>query len=363
MTRAQPLGYDARAVESTPPSTPTRPDDPAATDVLDELARWREAGLKVALATVISTWGSSPRPAGSQLAVNERRAFEGSVSGGCIEGAVIENALRAIESGAHELLEFGVSNEMAWEVGLACGGRMQVLVERVGSSGDSPDWLDRLRADRAAKRPVVLSVDLDSGRRALLDVSTAADPGDVTDVAREVLRSDRCRELEQPAGRLFLQPFNPPLRLIVVGAVHIAQPLARMARETGYEVIVLDPRGAFAEPARFPGVSLSHAWPDEGLEALGLDGRCAIVTLTHDPKLDDAALSVALRSAAFYVGSLGSRRTHAARLERLRGLGVKEADLARIHGPVGLDIGARSAAEIAVSILAEITTFLRAPQN
>jgi xanthine dehydrogenase accessory factor len=289
--------------------------------------------------------------------VNEQGAFEGSVSGGCVEGAVIESGLRAIESGAHELLEFGVSNEMAWEVGLACGGRVQVLVERVAGSGDSPDWLDGLRAERAAKRPVVLSVDLDSGRRELVYASAASD------AALEVLRSDRCRTLEHADERLFLQPFNPPLRLVIVGAVHIAQPLARMAHESGYEVIVLDPRGAFAEPARFPEVTLSRAWPDEGLEALALDGRSAVVTLTHDPKLDDAALSIALRSPAFYVGSLGSRRTHASRLERLRGLGVPEDDLARIHGPVGLDIGARSPAEIAVSILAQITARLREPQG
>ncbi len=289
--------------------------------------------------------------------MNEQGAFEGSVSGGCIEGAVIESGLRAIESGTHELLEFGVSNEMAWEVGLACGGRVQVLVERVAWTRGSSDWLDALRAERAAKRPVVLSVDLDSGRRELVHASTASD------AALEVLRSDRCRTLEHADERLFLQPFNPPLRLVIVGAVHIAQPLARMARESGYEVIVLDPRGAFAEPARFPEVTLSRAWPDEGLEALALDGRSAVVTLTHDPKLDDAALSIALRSPAFYVGSLGSRRTHASRLERLRGLGVPEDDLARIHGPVGLDIGARSPAEIAVSILAEITARLREPQG
>jgi xanthine dehydrogenase accessory factor len=349
-------------VESTS-SIATPPAETAATDVLDALSGWREAGSRVALATVISTWGSSPRPAGSQLGVNERGAFEGSVSGGCIEGAVIESGLRAIESGVHELLEFGVSNEMAWEVGLACGGRVQVLVEHVAWTRGSPDWLDGLRAERAAKRPVVLSVDLDSGRRKLVYASQASDAGTLTAAAVEVLRSDRCRTLEHADERLFLQPFNPPLRLVIVGAVHIAQPLARMARESGYEVIVLDPRGAFAEPARFPEVTLSRAWPDEGLEALALDGRSAVVTLTHDPKLDDAALSIALRSPAFYVGSLGSRRTHASRLERLRGLGVPEDDLARIHGPVGLDIGARSPAEIAVSILAEITARLREPQG
>jgi xanthine dehydrogenase accessory factor len=352
-------------------SVPSEGSGRATVDVLDQVVRWRSEGAEVALATVVSTWGSSPRPAGSQLAVNAAGVFEGSVSGGCVEGAVIDAALRAIASGTHELLDFGISDEMAWEVGLACGGEMQVLVERLApSSGeDTSDvaWLDELMEDRAAKRPAVLIADLSSGRRSLLHppphprsaaATSADDPVEVA--AREVLRNDRSRVLEHADLRVFLQPFNPPLRLVIVGAVHIAQPLARMATETGYEVVVLDPRGAFADASRFPDVALSRAWPDEGLAALGLDARCAVVTLTHDPKLDDAALSVALRSSAFYVGSLGSRRTQARRLERLRALGVDEESLTRIHGPVGLDIGARSPAEIALSILAEITTCLRA---
>ena len=241
-------------------------------------------------------------------------------------------------------------------------------MERIAGPGGSEEgrsaWLGLLQADRAAKRPAVVTLDLVSGRREILHPTTPAPdaPQDALDIAApalEALRSDTARLLDHVGNVLLLQPFNPPLRLIVVGAVHIAQPLCRMAAETGYEVTVVDPRGAFASEERFPGVERVKAWPDEALETLDLDARTAVVTLTHDPKLDDPALAVALRSDAFYVGSLGSRRTQEGRLQRLADRGLDQPTLARIHGPVGLDIGARSAAEIAVSILAEITARLR----
>ena len=336
-------------------------------DVLEQVVAWRDAGRGVALATVIATWGSSPRPAGSLLAVDDAGRMVGSVSGGCVEGAVVETALEVIASGRHAQLDFGVSDERAWEVGLACGGSVQVFVDRVAAPGAAPggDWLARLQAERAAKHPAVLAIDLGSGERAILPTSTKAPDASAGDppaaaAAREALRDDTPRLVERAEGPLFLQPFNPPLRLVIVGAVHIAQPLSRMAREAGYEVTVVDPRGAFASEARFPDTRRVGEWPDEALAALALDARTAVVTLTHDPKLDDPALAVALRSPAFYVGSLGSRRTQARRLERLAALGLDSPALARIHGPVGLDIGARSPAEIAVSILAEITASLRA---
>ncbi|MEE2673598.1 MAG: XdhC family protein, partial [Myxococcota bacterium] len=253
---------------------------------------------------------------------------------------------------------------------LACGGEMEVFVERVAGLHEAATqqaaWLDLLQAERSAKRPVVLTAHLESGERELLRPTQAAQQVlpevlEIAAAAREALRRDTPQMLERGDGRLFLQPFNPPLRLVVVGAVHIAQPLTRMAVESGYEVVVVDPRAAFASDARFPNPRLARSWPDEALQSLGLDARTAVVTLTHDPKLDDPALQVALRSPAFYIGCLGSQRTQARRLERLRETGFDEQALARIHGPVGLDIGARSPAEIAISILAEITARLRAP--
>ncbi len=359
-----PLRYPADPMTQAPPDSRSW----TTVDVLDEIIQWRAAGRGVALATVIATWGSSPRPPGSQLVVDHEGRMAGSVSGGCVEGSVVETALGVIESGVHEVLDFGVTDEMAWEVGLACGGEMQVFIERVVRPGGEEEqceaWLDGLRADCAAKRPVVLTVNLATGRRELLHPTPAGQntPPELIEIAtatRDALRSDTPRMLERADGRLFLQPFNPPLRLVIVGAVHIAQPLSRIARESGYEVIIVDPRGAFASDARFPGTRLERTWPDEALQGLGLDGRTAIVTLTHDPKLDDPALHVALRSPAFYIGSLGSRRTQARRLERLREEGFDDETLGRIHGPVGLDIGARSPAEIAISILGEITARLR----
>jgi xanthine dehydrogenase accessory factor len=214
--------------------------------------------------------------------------------------------------------------------------------------------LDGLLAELRAGRAVVLATDLASGEQRLLDA--AASEG-----AREALRRDQCLRVPDAGRDWLLSPWSPPRRLVVVGAVHIAQPLAAMAALADWAVTIVDPRQAFATRERFPGVALVDAWPDEALRTLGIDARTAVVTLTHDPKLDDPALAVALRSPAFYVGSLGSRKTHAARLARLRRLGFTDAELARIHAPVGLAIGARSPAEIALSILAEVTQRLREP--
>ncbi len=218
--------------------------------------------------------------------------------------------------------------------------------------------LERLLADATAKRAVVLATELASGEQELVYPDANGDP-ELTSAAREALRRDRCAAFSSGTGSYFLQPFSAPRRLVIVGAVHIAQPLSAMAALAGWEVVIVDPRQAFATQARFPGVTLSTAWPDEALAALAPDARTAVVTLTHDPKLDDPALAVALRSPAFYVGSLGSKKTHELRLRRLRELGFGDAELARIHAPVGLAIGARSPAEIALAALAEITRELR----
>jgi len=223
--------------------------------------------------------------------------------------------------------------------------------------------LDAVIAAGHETRSVALATDLATGRQALVD--DAAAEGDLTLNAaalaevREALRIDRNMTLETAAGRIFVEVFSPPRRCFVVGAVHIAQPLVQMLRLADYGVTVIDPRGSFATEARFPGVDLTQEWPDEALERLRPDHRSAVVTLTHDPKLDDPALAVALRSDCFYIGALGSRRTHAARCSRLTELGFGESDLERIHGPIGLAIGAVSPAEVAISIVAQMTQILR----
>ena len=306
---------------------------------------WHREGRGAALATVVETWGSAPRRVGAQLAVSGEGAIEGSVSGGCVEGAVVAEALEAIEEGEARLLEFGVSDEDAFAVGLACGGTIRVLVEPVGHVLPEA-MLTELVDLRAARRPVAYVVDLEGGPRRL-----------ATEGYAERFRMDRSGVEED--GRSFVAIHNPPLRLVVVGAVHIAQALLPMARIAGYDPVLVDPREAFASEARFPGERLVHDWPDDAMDAIGLDARTALVLLTHDPKLDDPAIARALRSEAFYIGALGSTRTHAKRVARLADAGFSEEEIGRIHAPVGLDIGAAGPAEIAVAILAEMTRVLR----
>ena len=220
--------------------------------------------------------------------------------------------------------------------------------------------LRQILADQAAKRAVVLATDLATGDERLIYPHQDGDDF-LMAAAQDAARLDKSVVVEHDGANIFLNVYNPPLRLIIVGAVHIGQPLARMAAMTGYDVTVVDPRAAFASAERFPDVTVMNEWPDDAMATLAPNARTAIVTLTHDPKIDDPALEVALRAPVFYIGALGSRKTHGARLQRLGEAGFSNADLARICGPVGLAIGAKSPAEIAVAVLAQITEQLRQP--
>ncbi|SDW47784.1 xanthine dehydrogenase accessory factor [Ruegeria halocynthiae] len=307
--------------------------------------KWHRAGKGAALATVVETWGSAPRRVGAQLVISGDGRIEGSVSGGCVEGAVIVEALEAIEEGEARLLEFGVSDEDAFAVGLACGGTIRVLVEPVGSV--LPEAiLDELVAARVRREPLAYEVNIETGHRALR-----------RNAYTKRLRMDRSGFEED--GQTFVAVHNPPLRLIVVGAVHIAQALVPMAHIAGYDTAIVDPREAFASDARFPGETILKDWPDEAVAKLGLDTRTALVLLTHDPKLDDPALQSALSANVFYIGALGSKRTHAKRVDRMKQAGFTDDQISLIHGPIGLDIGAASPSEIAVAILAQMTAVLR----
>ena len=310
---------------------------------------WHRAGTGACLATVVQTWGSAPRPVGSQLAVSGAGEMMGSVSGGCVEGAVVEEAQAALADGQPRLLTFGVSDADAFAVGLACGGTIRVLVEPVGAALPVA-VLEEIVAARAARRPLAHAVNLATWVR---DLSGPEGPH----AAR--FRADASGVEAGEAGEVFVAIHNPPLRMVVVGAVHIAQPLLAMARACGHDPVLIDPREAFGSAARFPGEDIRHDWPDEAMAQVGLDARTAVVTLTHDPKLDDPAIVAALRAPVYYLGCLGSTRTHAKRVDRLTRQGFSEAEIGRIHAPVGLDIGAKSPAEIAVSIMAEVTQALR----
>ncbi len=307
--------------------------------------KWHRAGKGAALATVVETWGSAPRRVGAQLVIAGDGRIEGSVSGGCVEGAVIVEALEAIDEEEARLLEFGVSDEDAFAVGLACGGTIRVLVEPVGKVLPEA-MLAELVAARAQREPVAYEVNVETGHRALRRNAYA-----------ERLRMDRSGFEED--GQTFVAVHNPPLRLIVVGAVHIAQALVPMARIAGYDPAIIDPREAFASDARFPGETILTDWPDEAVSKLGLDTRTALVLLTHDPKLDDPALQAGLAANVFYIGALGSKRTHAKRVDRMKQAGFTDDQISRIHGPIGLDIGAADPSEIAVAILAQMTAVLR----
>jgi len=218
--------------------------------------------------------------------------------------------------------------------------------------------LDAINDARRAKRAIVRAVDLASGEERLIDISSA-DGSPLERAAMDTARADRSTPFESDGKRWFLAVYNPPLDLAIVGAAHIAQVLAQMASLAGYGVRIIDPRTAFATAERFPNIAISHDWPDEALAKAPLGTRSALVALTHDPKIDDPALQTALRGPSFYIGALGSKKTHAGRLARLGAAGFSDAELARIHGPIGLNIGARSPAEIAISILAEMTLRLR----
>ena len=311
------------------------------TDLPALALEWHRAGRRVAVAMVVETWGSAPRPVGSWLVIDGDGAMEGSVSGGCVEGSVIVEAMDAIADGKPRVLDFGVSDDEAFAVGLACGGRIRVLVDPIG--GVLPvDLLESLVAKRIGKESVAYIADIDGDTRSLASAEQHA----------ERFAADKSGI--EPDGRTFVGIHNPPLRMIVVGAVHIAQALIPMARACGYDPVLIDPRGAFGSEDRFPNEVIVEEWPDEAMFALAPDSRTAVVTLTHDPKLDDPAILAALDSPAFYIGCLGSTRTHAKRVARLEG-----ADMTRIHAPVGLNIGSKSPAEIAVSIMGQITEKLR----
>jgi len=328
---------------------------------LAQLARWQQDGKRVAIATVVRTWGSSPRVVGSHLVMNEDGAFFGSVSGGCIEAVVIGEALEVIENGRARTMEFSVSDDQAWEVGLTCGGSVHVYVDSVDAQ-----VLSSLLHAHADKRDVALVTNLENGVKTR--IYSDSEEGDLVLTAeqlaetRSLLRAGSSGVLSQAGQELFVRSYVQSLRMIIVGAVHIAQILAPMAMLAGCTVVVVDPRSAFGNAERFPGITLNKDWPDDALEALAIDSQTAVVTLSHDPKIDDPALQVALKSDAFYIGCLGSKRTHAMRVERLTEIGLGEY-LGRINAPVGIRLGGRAAAEIAVSILAEVIRTRYASEN
>jgi xanthine dehydrogenase accessory factor len=293
------------------------------THILESATAWR--GATMALATVVRTWSSAPCPVGTHMLVHADGRFAGSVSGGCVEGDVLALAAQVISGAPAELRRYGVADGAAWEAGLPCGGDIEILVQPVDARGFAPALFDQLIEARAEGQSLFVGTDLVSGQSAIVD-------------ARD--------------GAGFVNIYAPPKRLLIVGAVEIARALARIAGELGIAVTLIDPRLHFLTEARFPGIMLDDRWPDEAVAAHQPDICTAVITLSHDVKIDDPALIAALASPARYVAAVGSRKSHAARLVRLAAAGVDPAALARIEGPAGVTINAINASEIALSIAA-----------
>ena len=297
-------------------------------EIFYEASNWEINGTEMALAIVLKTWGSSPRQPGSMMLIREDGHLVGSVSGGCVEGAVIVGSQQIMKENKSELMEFGVADEDAWSVGLSCGGKISVFVcprDRIEEG-----LFQKLCYVKNSRESILLECDIQKGSISIIN--------------------NKAKESEN----VFNIEVTAKPRLLIVGAVHISQHLIPMAKEVGFDVVLIDPRSHFGTLERFPGVEVSNDWPDEALKKLKLSDKDCLVTLTHDPKIDDPALQIALGSPLFSICCLGSKRTHAARKNRLLNSGIAEKKFDRIHGPAGLDINAKTPAEIAISILAEL---------
>ena len=328
-------------------------------DILDTMNRWLEEGRQAALATVVKTWGSAPRRVGSKMGITAEMAMIGSVSGGCVEGAVVEEAAASLKDGRPRLLTFGVADDTAWEVGLTCGGSIEVYVEPLNQA-----WWQTLsdlaQNDRFGMTITLLEGDqisekalLDAQARVLYQTDGLSD--EMLAAMKALPRASKSGVQKVGETRVMVDIQAQRPHLILVGGVHVSIPLQAMAARLGFRVSIVDPRSAFASAERFPNVAnILHSYPDKALPQLGLDGSVYLAVLTHDPKIDDKALITALPANIPYIGVLSSSRTHRQRVARLKQAGLSDDLIAQIRTPIGIDIGASAPEEIAVCILAEI---------
>ncbi len=342
-------------------------------ELLPELDTWRQGGASAARAVVIRTFGSAPRPEGATMLVSSDGRLSGSVSGGCVEGAAFEQVERARADGKARVIRYGISDEDAWDVGLACGGTIDVLVQPflpadvelaarelgravitpLPADAPGPEFGPATPAEGAAPEPALT---LDAGSDSLHGTTGdhAADL-ELAGLAADALLRGRSRSVQVKGRSYFIESFARRPRLVVVGAVQVAIPLVALARTMGYETVVVDGRPTFATAERFPDVDqLVVGWPDEVADAIGLGPDDAVAILSHDVKFDEPAIIASLARGCRYVGAVGSRKTQSDRRARLRAAGVTDAQLGRLHGPIGLDLGGREPAETALSIMAEV---------
>lgn len=338
-------------------------------EIIEQANKWRKENRPIALATVIKTWGSAPRKVGAKMIVSNDNAMAGSVSGGCVEGAVVEAAQNALAENHTELLEFGVADETAWTVGLACGGMIDVFVEPFDQTVQEivSGWIANEQA--GAVTTVIGGFEKAIGRKILLQNDEIVFDSYESEIYRQMILYATRRALANRKSTRYLVPDSnieifidvimPSPTLIIIGGVHIAQALIEIGQVVGFRAIVIDPRRAFGSIERFPAVPLHQEWPRKAFEHVPLNAASAVVLLTHDPKIDDQALEKVLPSKAFYIGALGSSKTAAKRVKRLEEGGFSAEQTARIHGPVGLDINAKTPEEIALAIMGEIIAAYR----
>lgn len=334
-------------------------------EVIADIHNWQAEGDPIALATVVQTWGSAPRKAGAKMAVTPNGRMAGSVSGGCVEGAVFEEAVAALENSRPKLLHFGVADETAWEVGLACGGTIEVFVESLDAEAFAL-MNELINQDKAgASITIIRGPDKWLGQK----LTVARDGRSVgsfpPELVEQALQAEKKLQTSQRVQltaevEVFIDVVRPAPTLVMVGGVHIAIGLIEYAKVLGYHTIVVDPRRAFGSEERFPTVDkLIQAWPKKAFADIELTPETAVALLTHDPKIDDPALEAILESPVFYIGALGSKKTHAKRVTRLQEKGFSETTIARIHAPIGMEIGATTPEEIALSIMGEIVKAFR----
>ena len=332
-------------------------------ELLSTVDAWRAEGREFGRAVLIRVFGNGPRPEGATLLVGDDGAIAGSVSGGCVEGAAAELIAESRRDGKTRVVRFGISDEQAWGVGLACGSTIDVLIEP--SLRPEVEAAARTASDSAVITPLPADSPDPTGKSHPIAVAEPAEVmvqpgrgeavGPLDGAIRRLTSQGRSGTVTADGRQFFIETFTRPPRLVVFGAIQAAIPLVRMARELGFRTAVTDARAAFASRARFPEADdVLVGWPEQTFEQLALSADDAVVVMTHDPKLDEPAIVAALRAGCVYVGAMGSRRTQAARRERLLADGLTEADLGRLRGPIGLDLGGREPAEMALAILAEI---------
>lgn len=329
-------------------------------DILDDAVRWLSGGRAIAVATVVGIRGSAPRELGASMIVTADGDLRGNVSGGCVEGSVVDACLEVLGGRPAHVQDYGIPDDAVFGVGLMCGGSIEVLIRAVHPGSPAAADLETLAR---ASAPIVFALsvrgdDVGTGAAGAHSLS-GMNPDALALLGQDTARTlrfdaDGCLTEAESVEELLVVPFGGPPRLVIVGAVQHSVALARLGVASGYAVTVVDPRSAFATPERFPGADVVCAWPDRWLAAAGLDSRTAVCVLSHDEKIDVPALRVALAGPADYVGAMGSRRTHGERLDRLRSAGVTATQLTRLRSPIGLDLGGRSPEETALSILAEI---------